>query len=445
MIIFIASVLVALFISALCSLFEAAVLSLTPSQVANLSSRQPKVGAIWQNFKTHIERPIAVILILNTAAHTIGATIAGAQFELLFGEQGIFLFSLILTYFMLQFTEILPKTLGVRFNNRLAPVIAYPLTFLIRLFRPLISFIHLINKPFAPKQVSSQSPATLEEISALAGLARLSNLINPQQERIIQGAFRLSEKRVHQVMIPVEQVTFLSASQSLTDAIIIAHLDPHTRFPICESEDRNRVLGYVNFKEIIYHARTNPADRSLCGIIRPVHFVAPEESAAELLKVFVERHEHIAIVRGKDGKTLGLVTLEDVIEELVGELEDEFDRLPRLFHQFSGGTWMVGGGVPAEEVASKLGLALPDAQGTISAWLIRQFGRVPQVNEIHQIGGTEFMIRRTRRGKIFEVAVTHSSGRRGGEREPARHALIQPLGQTASLHENGARSRNIKA
>jgi CBS domain containing-hemolysin-like protein len=414
MILFIISVLVALFVSALCSLFEAVVLSLTPSQVANLSSRQPKVGAIWQNFKTNIERPIAVILILNTAAHTVGATLAGAQFEILFGVEGIVLFSLAFTYLMLQFTEILPKTMGVRFNSRLAPVLAYPLAFLIRLFKPVISFIHLVNKPFAPKRNPSQAPATLEEISALAGLARLSNLINPQQERIIQGAFRLSEKRAHQVMIPVEQVTFLSASQSLTEAIITAHLDPHTRFPICEGEDHNRVLGYVNFKEIIYHARTNPADRSLCGIIRPVHFVAPEESAAELLKVFVERHEHIAIVRGNDGKTLGLVTLEDVIEELVGELEDEFDRLPRLFHQFSGGTWMVGGGVPVIDVANKLGLTLPEARGTTSAWLIRQFGRVPQVNEILQIGSMECMIRRTRRGKIFEVAITHPAGRRSG-------------------------------
>jgi len=416
MTLFIASVFTALLVSFLCSLLEATVLSFTPSQVASLAVRHPRLGAIWQNFKTHIDRPIAVILILNTAAHTIGATVAGAQFELLFGDQGIFGFSLLLTYFMLQFTEILPKTMGVRFNSRFAPAIAYPLAFLIRLFNPLISLIHLINRPFEPKRNSSQSPATLEEISALAGLARLSNLINPQQEQIIQGTFRLSEKRASQVMIPVEQVAFLSTSQSLTDAIITAHLDPHTRFPICESEDHNRVLGYVNFKEIIYHARTNPSDRSLQGIIRPVHFVAPEEPAAELLKVFVERHEHIAIVRGAEGRTLGLITLEDVIEELVGELEDEFDRLPRLLHQLSGGTWMVGGGVPVAELASKLDVSLPEMQGTISSWLMRRLNRVPVPNEIYQIDGTEFMIRRTRRGKIFEVAVTQITGPRHGAR-----------------------------
>jgi putative hemolysin len=212
-------------------------------------------------------------------------------------------------------------------------------------------------------------------------------------------------------MIPAEQVTFLSTSQSLADAILAAHMDPHTRFPICEGGDRDRVLGYVNFKEMIYRARTNPHDQTLRGIIRPVHFVAPDGAAAALLRVFVDQHEHLAIVRDEEGRTLGLVTLEDLVEELVGELEDEFDRLPRLFHPLSGGTWMVGGGVPVKEVAARLGLELPDTEGTTSAWLIRRFGRVPRGNEAHRVSGAEFHVRRTRRGKVFEVAVTrHAPG-----------------------------------
>ena len=151
-------------------------------------------------------------------------------------------------------------------------------------------------------------------------------------------------------MIPVGQITFLSTAQTISEAIVTAHLDPHTRFPICEDSDHNRVLGYVNFKEIIYRARTNPADHTLHGIIRPVYFAKSELSATALLKVFVERHEHMAIVHD-DGQTLGLVTLEDVVEELFGELEDEFDRPPRMLHPLSGGTWMVGGGVTISELS----------------------------------------------------------------------------------------------
>jgi putative hemolysin len=192
----------------------------------------------------------------------------------------------------------------------------------------------------------------------------------------------------------------------MTDAVLTAHYDPHTRFPICEDGDRDRVLGYINFKELVYRARTNPSDPSLRGIIRPVHFVHRDESAADLLRMFVEQHVHMAIVRDDDDKTLGLVTMEDLVEELVGELEDEFDRLPRMCHALSGGTWMVGGGFPASKLNDVLGVSFDYARGSTSAWLIERMGRVPKVNEVYVEANYEFLIRRTRRGKIFEVSVS---------------------------------------
>jgi putative hemolysin len=403
MLIFLIGVSVALCISALCSLMEAAVLSLTPTQVADLSKRNPKVGAIWQGFKTRIDRPIAVILILNTTAHTIGATIAGAEFEGLFGKTSLIWFSLLFTYVMLQFTEVLPKTLGVQYNRRLAPILTYPLVFLIRVFSPFLWFIHLINRPFERKQQPNGKDPTLEEIAALAGLARLSKLIGPHQERIIHGASRLSGMSVADVMITAAEITFLSADRPLSDALLVAHNDPHTRFPIHEKDDRDRILGYVNFKEMVYWSRTNPSDPGLHGIIRPVQFVAPTEPATNLLKLFVDLHQHMAIVRSTEGKTLGLVTLEDLIEELVGELEDEFDRLPRMLHSLSGGSWMIGGGVSMRILAEQLPVESTDPDSTVSAWLIQQFGRVPKPNEVFRTDKIEFTVRRTRRGKIFEV------------------------------------------
>ncbi|MBM3289130.1 MAG: CBS domain-containing protein [Candidatus Hydrogenedentes bacterium] len=192
----------------------------------------------------------------------------------------------------------------------------------------------------------------------------------------------------------------------MTDAVLTAHWDPHTRFPICDEGDHDRVLGYINFKELVYRARTNPSDPSLRGIIRPVHFVHCGESAADLLRMFVEQHVHMAIVRDDDDKTLGLVTMEDLVEELVGELEDEFDRLPRMCHALSGGTWMVGGGFPATKLDDVLGVTFEGARGSTSAWLIERMGHLPKLNEVHTEAGYEFLVRRTRRGKIFEVAVS---------------------------------------
>ena len=142
------SVGVALTVSFFCSLAEATLLSLTPSQVAELSEKRPLLGTIWRDFKARIDRPIAVILLLNTTAHTIGATVAGAQFDELFGDEWIWVFSIALTIAMLQFTEILQKTLGVQFNRQLAPILAVPLSAATRIAEPLIKVMHFFNKPF---------------------------------------------------------------------------------------------------------------------------------------------------------------------------------------------------------------------------------------------------------------------------------------------------------
>jgi CBS domain containing-hemolysin-like protein len=406
---FVVSLALTFSIAFLCSILEAVLLSLTPGHIADLARANARTSIIWQGFKSNIERPIAVILIVNTAAHTIGATVAGAEFEHLFGRGWIGLYSILFTYAMLQFTEILPKTAGVRFNRQIAPYVTWPLHLAGIVLSPLIHFIHFMNRPFTAKPRATRPDTTLEEISALAGLARLSNLIDPYQEKIIQKAWRLSALPAREAMIPLGQITFLDTRQNFIDALLTAHMDPHTRFPICEAGDHDHVIGYVNFKEMVTWARTNPGNPSLRGITRPVHFTPPDESCAELLRVFVEQHVHMAIVRSEAGTTLGLVTLEDIVEELVGELQDEFDYVPRMCHALSGGTWMVGGGFPIAELASRIGVSLPDAAGSVSAWLIRRIGQLPKPNEVHREHGIEFTVRRIRRRSIFEVMVTRKS------------------------------------
>lgn len=400
------AVSIALLVSALCSLVEATLLSITPSQVADLSARDPGRGAIWRGFKQNIQKPIAVILLINTSAHTMGASIAGAEFDSLYGDQWIAVFSLVFTLVMLQFTEILPKTLGVRYRRELARVVGGPLDLLVRVLNPFLQLVYWINRPFEGR--AGIEPSALEEISALASAARFANQIGSHQERIIQRASRLSEIHVRDVMIPAEQIAFLSSEQSLQEAFIAAHLEAHTRFPICAGGNRDRVLGYVNFKELVYSLHVNPVEPSLQGIIRPVHFAAPGDMAAELLRSFVDEHVHIAIVREGD-RTVGLVTFEDLVEELVGEREDEFDRLPRMLHTLSGGVLMAGGGVPARDVLARLGLPAEEVRGSLSTWLAQRLRGALVSGASYREGGYEFAVRRTRRGRIFEVAITPRS------------------------------------
>ena len=407
MTIFLIAVGIALFSSFLCSISEAVLLSLSPAQVADIKRKSPAAGAIWEGFKADMKRPIAATLVLTTAANTMRATVAGSLFPTIFddAESWVWLFSLLFTLMILQFGEIFPKTMGVQFNARLARHLARPLALLTRLFAPLIHLLHLVNKPFEKQVAKGENPASIEELRALAGLARMANQISAQQERIIKTASRLSVLRVEQVMIPVEQAVMFSTKMSLPDAVIAAHIDAHTRFPVCEDGDRDKIVGYVNFKEMIYSLRTNPKDPSITGVMHPMHFVGPETPCNELLKFLVDEHEHMAVVRSDEGKTLGLITLEDIMEELLGEMEDEFDRVPHYIHALSGGVFIVGGGSPITEVASRTKISVPDAKGTLSGWMTKQLGRTPKAGDKVTLEGCEFLVRRTRRGKVFEAAV----------------------------------------
>lgn len=412
--ILLASIVITMTVSFFCSLAEAALLSLTPSQVAEISRHRPGVGAIWRRFKANIERPIAMILILNTAAHTVGATIAGAQFDKMFGDQWIWVFSLVFTFFMLQYTEILPKTLGVRSNRTIALWIARPLDVGVRLITPLIRMLNLLNRPFESRRGDARQPTTMEEIASLAASARLSEHIGAHQERIITGAARLSETCLGPVMIPMGQVSMLSTSHTLQQALDIGQVDTHTRFPVYEGDDRNKVIGYVNFKELVYSLHFNPAGQSLRDLVRPVHFASPESKVAELLRLFVDQHEHMAIVRDAQGLCVGLITLEDLIEELVGEVHDEFDRLPRHRHSLGGGTWMFGGGLPVAEAAALLGGRLAGIGGTLDAWLEKEIGQSLKPGQVVRYEDVEFTVRRVRRGRVFEASVAIRDGVEGG-------------------------------
>lgn len=408
MLLLVALVAATVAVSAVCCMMEATLLSLGPAQIAAMSKTRPRLAKIWQKLRQDIDKPIAAIVIINTGGVTIGATLVGMVFERNFGASHVVWFSILFAFLMLHPGDILPKTLGVVYNQKIALLTAVPLAGLVKLMTPLVVLIDWLGRPLRARHAGeAHAAATLDEIGALAGMARSSQAIGRQEERIITRAARLSRTPARQVMIPVEHVTFLSTSMSLPEAIIAAHLDPHTRFPICDGDNKDRVVGYVNFKEMIYRTRTNPGDPSLLGIVRPVYFAAPDTTAAELLGVFTAQHVHIAIVRDEQGKTLGLVTLEDIVEELVGEIEDEFDRLPSYSHALQGGVWMVGGNYPVSKLAKDVETPLPDAKEgmSVATWLVSRIGSVPQRNQTHLEGQAEFMVRRMRRGKVFEVSV----------------------------------------
>lgn len=323
--VFIIAVSSALLISTMCSIFEAVLLSLSASQVELMTETHPRQALRMRAFKENIEQPITAILTLNTLAHTIGASVAGAAAVALFGQQGLIWFSLIFTVTVLLCTEILPKTIGVSFAKQLAPHIVLPLQWMIVVLKPLIVLTQFMTR-LVP---NSHKPhhITAEELKIIASLSRKSGVIEAEQETVIANILQLGQKTVRQVMTP-RTVTF-SASQALTikeAARMEGKWRMHSRIPVYDGEPDN-VTGIVLSQDVLMAAAIGQDDLKLQQIMRPVHFV-PESAPLDRIFIdFFERYQHLFVVVDEYGSVTGVISMEDILEEIIGrEIVDESDK-----------------------------------------------------------------------------------------------------------------------
>lgn len=345
---FLASVLGALLISAFCSLAEAVLLSLRPGQIAEMADSRPRVGRLWQQMKTNIERPIAAILILNTAAHTIGASIAGAEFDRLYGEHWLWLFSLVFTFLMLQFTEILPKGAGVRYNRVIAVWLAGPLKTLARIMRPIEALVRFINRPFTAVGTADHVLTSLEEIDALSGFARMVGEISDEQELIIKRGSRLSSSKVRDVMRPRVDIDALDVNTPPDQILGAVAMSGFSRVPIYDG-DLDDILGFVYTKDLLMDLHMQrPLD--LHRVLRPVLMVPETLRLDQLVEMLREERTQMAVVLDEHGGTEGIVTLEDVLEEIVGTIHDERREPDAEIVRESENRWLVRGSLNLEHL-----------------------------------------------------------------------------------------------
>ena len=325
LLVFILAVGSALLVSTTCSLFEAVLLSLTTSQVEMMIDTHPRQAENLKKLKDNIEQPITAILTLNTAAHTIGATVAGASAVTLFGQNGLIWFSLTFTLVILLVTEILPKTIGVTFAKQIGPYIVVPLKTTITVLKPLIWIAQLMTRLAPNSQKSHQISA--EELKTIASLSRKSGEIEADQEKVIANILQLGSKTVRQVMTP-RTVTF-SASQTLTikeAARLEGKWRMHSRVPVYDGEPDN-VVGIVLSQDVLMAAAVGQDTLKLSQIMRPVHFV-PETAPLDRIFIdFFERYQHLFVVVDEYGSVTGVISMEDILEEIIGrEIVDESDK-----------------------------------------------------------------------------------------------------------------------
>ncbi len=323
MTIFLISVAVVLVVSALCSLSEAAIYAVRLPFVRRLSAAGSRAGAILNNFKQNMEMPIAAILIINTAANTAGAAVAGAQARLLFGENSLIWFSILFTLGVLFLSEIIPKVAGVVYARPVAKLIAQPWAITIKLLSPVIWLTQLVSNLLKPK-VSFLAPE--EEVHHFAMLSAEEGSIMQHEAEMVSNVLRLDQLTAKELMTPRPVVFKLSTETTLGEIADTVGDWSHSRVPVYDADDPESWIGFVLARDVLASLASDRFDAPITDLCKPLFFVTEETLGHVLLHSFLKRRTHLFGVVDDYGDITGIVTLEDVLESLIGEeIVDESD------------------------------------------------------------------------------------------------------------------------
>ena len=324
----VAYVVLALVFSFLCSVAEAVLLSLTPSYIARVKTERPHRAALMQKLKQdQVDRSLAAILTLNTIAHTVGAIGSGAKAAVVFGSAWVGLFSALVTLLILFLSEIVPKTLGALYWRGLAPVTMQFIRVLIVLLYPLIRVSELLTRLLS----RGHDPHAFdrEELIAMAGVGAEAGVIDPRESRVLGNLFRLEQLTAGDVMTPRTVVTAFDEDSRVDEVTATGDLQ-FSRLPVYAG-DIDRVTGFVLKDELLLAQARGEGARRLAEFRRPLQDVPEAQSLSELLEQLLAQRQHLMRVRGPYGGTQGVVSLEDVVETLLGrEIIDETDAVADL-------------------------------------------------------------------------------------------------------------------
>jgi putative hemolysin len=235
-------------------------------------------------------------------------------------------------------------------------------------------------------------------------------LIGHRQEGIILGAAEMQSRPVEEIMLPADCISTMDAKASLADNLVASHLDMHTRFPVEEVKgDKQTIIGYANVKDLIVALRTNPTDGSFRSIVRRIPELRSNQPILECLEQLMHEHTHIALVRDESGRVVGMVSIEDIMEELVGDIQDEYDRLPT--HIIAAGkSWVAGGGIALEKFNTVTGSELvpPEQEKppTLNDWLQHRLAEELKGGEVIESEGMRLVVRKVRRQQLQEASCT---------------------------------------
>ena len=394
-----------LFVSSVCSILEAVLLSVTHSYVEVLKDQGSKAGRYLHAMKQKIDEPIAAILTLNTIAHTAGATVGGWQAVRVFGPSVIVVFTIVLTLVILTFSEIIPKTIGATYWKQLGKPAAHVLWWMVIVMKPILIPLNLFSQLLRGKAGSTVSRAELE---VLAEIGYSEGTIDEDEWQVVTNVIRLGEVTLGEVMTPRTDMVAISLESTVEAAIGIMLDEGHLRLPVY-SESIDKIEGLLVARDL-WRAHRNGVTE-ISQILRPIQFLPTTKLVEDLIPEMRDQRAKMAIVIDEFGGTAGLVTLEDLIEEIVGEIQDEHEEdEPLSFEDLDDGTVRIWGGVAVREVNDRLDLEISEEpHDTLGGYVFGVLNRIGRVGDVVELENARFRITQMRGRRVEYVVLVRDT------------------------------------
>lgn len=371
----------------ICSCFfsgaETALLSLSRLRVKQLAKDKPNVGKGIEKILKEPDQLIGTLLVGNNIVNIAATAVATAIAISIFGKQGVFIATVCMTLLLLIFSEITPKTYAAYNALKFSLVAIYPVRFFTVLFHPIVwvtsRISHFLLLIMGQKGKSRWSPITEEEIESLIEVGEEEGAFEPRKGRMLAGIFDLTDLTVEDLMIPVNDVVSIEMSMGLDEIERVITENVFSRYPVYE-KDINNILGYIHVKDF-FKAKNRP-DLAIKDIIRQPLFIPETKVVYVQLLDFQKERAHMAFVVDEYGNIRGIVTMEDIIEEITGEIYDESDLIKSPYVLQKDGSILIESDIKIRDVNRLLTISLPEEDNpTLGALISKEMGRIPEEGE----------------------------------------------------------------
>jgi len=404
-------------VSALLTGAEAAYFSLGRARLNRLAEQHGPDQAPLQPLLSRPHELLVTLLVGITLANIGASALAASIAATLFGPVGLAVSIAAMTVLLLVFGEVLPMTLAVEHPERYSAWVSRPVAWLSAVLWPVRAMLNALTavtlRLVGSERKRGEPEISEEELRTLVDVGAREGVVDRTEREMIHKVFELEDTLVREVMVPRPDMFCLDVVTPPADILPLLREHLHSRVPVFD-DTVDHIVGVLYTKELLPHLKGLPPDFALRSHLHPPYFVPESKRADTLLREFQAKKLHLAVVVDEYGGTAGLVTLEDLLEELVGEIRDEFDEEERLIQKVDATSYRVSGKLPIDEFNAATGLHLPkESFDTVGGWVLDLFGRVPNRGEKAQAGDVTVTVEKVERTRVIEVLVAM-------RREPGR-------------------------